>query len=45
MKKNCKIMNQKEFRFERIIKRKAINHLLNRKARIVLLTVGLIKKT
>ena len=37
--------NQKEFRIEKVIKRKGDNCTLNGKAAIVLLTVGLIKKT
>ena len=41
MKNNCK----KEFRVEKVIKKKAINYMLNGKAMIILLTVGLIKKT
>ena len=37
--------NQKEFRVEKTIMKKVINYMLNGKATIVLLTVGLIKKT
>ena len=44
MEKNCKKKNQKEFRVEKIIKRKCDNSMLNRKDTIILLTVGLIKK-
>ena len=44
-KKNCKNTNQKEFRVEKVIKWKGINIKLNGKALIILLTVGLIKKT
>ena len=36
--------NQKEFRVEKLIKRKGRSYMLNGKARIVLLTVGLIKR-
>ena len=36
--------NQKEFRIGKVIKRKGINYMLNGKAAMVLLTVGLIKK-
>ena len=35
---------QKEFRVEKVIKKKVINYMFNRKATIVLFTVGLIKK-
>ena len=46
MEKNCKKKkkNQKEFRVEKIIKRKCDNYMLNGKDTIILLTVGLIKK-
>ena len=38
--------NQKEFRVQKVTKReKVINYMLNGKATIALLTVGLIKKT
>ena len=37
--------NQKEFRVEKVIKKKVINYMLNRKVTIVLLIVELIKKT
>ena len=37
--------NQKEFRVEKVIKRKGNKLQLNGKAAIILLTVGLIKKT
>ena len=43
-KKNYKKAKQKELRIEKVIKRKAINYMLNRNARIILLTVGLIKR-
>ena len=43
-KKNYK-KNQKEFRVEKLIKGKhAINYMFNRKATVVILTVGVIKK-
>ena len=43
-KKNYK-KNQKEFRVEKLIKEKhAINYMFNRKATVVILTVGVIKK-
>ena len=42
-KKQLRKTNQKEFRVEKVIKRNAINYMLNRKAKIVLLTLGLIK--
>ena len=35
---------QKKFRVEKVIREKLINYMLNGKATIVLLTVGLIKK-
>ena len=44
-KKNCKKTNQKEFRVEKVIKRKGNKLYVNGKATIVLLIVGLIKKT
>ena len=37
--------DQKEFRIEKVIKKKEINYLLNGKVMIIHLTVGLIKKT
>ena len=37
--------NQKEFRVEKVTKRKGNKLYLNRKSTIVLLTVGLIRKT
>ena len=43
-KKDCK-KQIKEFRVEKVIKEKAINYMLNGKSMIILLTVGLIKKT
>ena len=43
-KKNYK-KNQKEFRVEKLIKGKhAINYMFNRKATVVILIVGVIKK-
>ena len=36
--------NQKEFRIEKVIKRKVINYMLNGKVVIIHLIVGLIKK-
>ena len=42
--KNCKKQNQKEFRSEKVIKRKGDKLYVKWKATIVLLTVGLIKK-
>ena len=39
--KELKKTNQKEFRVEKVINRKVINYMLNGKATIVLLTVGL----
>ena len=44
-KKELQKPNQKEFRAEKVIKKKSINYMLNGKATIVLLTVGLIKVT
>ena len=44
-KSNCKETNQKEFKVERVIKRKAINKILNKKAMSILLTLGLTKMT
>ena len=44
-KKELQKPNQKEFRAEKVIKKKSINYMLNGKATIVLLTVGLIKMT
>ena len=37
--------NQKKFRVEKVIKKNVINYMLNGKTMIVLLLVGLIKKT
>ena len=37
--------NQKELRVEKVITQKAINYMLNGRATIVILTVGLIKRT
>ena len=42
--KDLQKLNQKEFRVEKV-KKKVINYMLNGKATIVLLTVGLIKRT
>ena len=42
--KDLQKTNQKEFRVEKV-KKKVINYMLNGKATIVLLTVGLIKRT
>ena len=36
---------QKEFTVDKVIKRKAINYMSSGKATIIILTVGLIKKT
>ena len=44
-KKESQKTNQKEFRAEKVIKRKGDKLMLNGKPTIVLLTVGLIKKT
>ena len=44
-KKELQKTNQTEFRVEKWWKEKAINYMLNGKATIILLTVGLIKKT
>ena len=44
-KKELQKPNQKQFRVEKVIKKKSINYMLNGKATIVLLTVGLIKMT
>ena len=44
-RKELQKTNQKEFRVEQVIKRKAINYMLNGKAAIILLTIGLIKNT
>ena len=44
-KKDLHKTNQKEFRVEKVIKKKVISYMLNGKATIVLLTVGLIKRT
>ena len=37
--------NQKDFRVEKVIKKKTFNYMLNGKVIIILLTVGLIKET
>ena len=42
--KDLQKTNQKEFRVEKV-KKRVINYMLNGKATIVLLTVGLIKRT
>ena len=39
-KKNCKTINQKEFRIEKIVHRKDINYMLNGKDTIVCLMAG-----
>ena len=44
-KKESQKTNQKEFRAEKVVKRKGDKLMLNGKPTIVLLTVGLIKKT
>ena len=44
-KKELQKTNQNEFRVEKVVKRKAINYMLDGKVMIILLTVGLIKKT
>ena len=44
-KKESQKTNKKEFRAEKVIKRKGDKLMLNGKPTIVLLTVGLIKKT
>ena len=44
-KKELQTTNQKEFKAEKVIKKKATNYMLNRKVMVILLTVGLIKKT
>ena len=43
-KKESQKTNQKEFKLEKVIKGNAKNYMLNEKATIILLTVGLIKK-
>ena len=43
-KKEFQKTNQKEFRTEKVVKKKVINYMSNGKAMIILLTVGLIKK-
>ena len=45
MKKNCKKQIKKEPRVEKVIKRKSDKLYLIGKAMIILLTVGLVKKT
>ena len=44
-KKELQKTNQNEFRVEKVVKRKAINYMLDGKVMIILLTDGLIKKT
>ena len=44
-KKDLHKTNQKEFRVKKVKKKKVISYMLNGKATIVLLTVGLIKRT
>ena len=43
--KELKKTNQKEFRIEKILKKRVISCMLNGKCMIILLIVGLIKKT
>ena len=43
--KELQRINQEKFRIEKVIKRKEISYMLNGKAMIVYLMVGLIKKT
>ena len=43
-KKELQKTNQKEFKLEKVIKGNVKNYMLNGKATIILLTVGLIKK-
>ena len=45
METNCKKTNQKEFRVQKVIKRKSDKLYVNGKAIMILLTVGLMKKT
>ena len=45
MRKELQNRNQKDFRIEKVIKRKEINYMLNGKAMIIHLIDGLIKKT
>ena len=45
MKKELQKTNQQEFRTEKVIKKKTINYMSNRKAMIVHLIAGLTKKT
>ena len=40
IKTNCKKTNQKEFRIEKVIKRKVINYMLNGKVMIMRLIAG-----
>ena len=44
-KKNCKKSNQNEFRVKKVIQRRLINYMSNGKATMIILAVGLIKKT
>ena len=45
MKKNCKILIKKSFEWRTYLKEKVISCMLNGKSMIILLIVGLIKKT
>ena len=45
VRKELQNRNQKDFRIEKVIKRKEINYMLNGKAMIIHLIDGLIKKT
>ena len=44
MKKNCKKNSRKSLELKKYLKEKVINYMLNRRALVILLTVGLIKK-
>ena len=44
-KKNCKKQIKKNLELKKLQKEKTINYMLNVKAAIILLTVGLIKRT
>ena len=45
MKKKLQKTNQKEFRLEKVLKKRVISCMLNGKGMIILLIVGLIKNT
>ena len=45
MKKNCKRLIKKNLEYKRYLKEKMISFMLNGKGMIILLIVGLIKKT